>query len=347
MDFNAVNSLVRLRVAAGTLFSLAALTASAQARYHIDDLGGAPMFGPRMALNAAGVGVGSSGTTTIYDHGTVTNLRLAGGSPGNEGDGINDAGVIVGTSWDYGYNGTVWVYKDGRYTRVDTKDSFPGAHAMAGGINNLGQVAGSLQYPGNVGHPFLLRNGNLEDLGLPEGSTGAWAYGINDHHVVVGTASMPGFWGRAFAWSGGKMHVLPLPGNAQQGSAGAQGVNNAGVIVGSWFPDWNMPTHLVRWQDGVGTDLGALPGSSGVSLAYGINDAGTIVGSASMQFPDATSLAMVYDDANGMRDLNTLVDESGFGWQLSVAYAINASGQILGVGRYNDDSHAFLATPLP
>jgi hypothetical protein len=48
-----------------------------------------------------------------------------------------------------------------------------------------------------------------------------------------------------------------------------------------------------------------------------------------VQFPNATSLAMVSDDANGMRDLNTLVDESGIGWQLSIAHAINATGQIL------------------
>ena len=331
---------------AGAFLTLAASAASAQTRYHVDDLGGTPSFGPRMTLNASGVGVGTLGVATLYDHGSVTQVRTAIGSSGSDGAGINDAGTVVGTSWDFGHNGTAWLYANGQYKRIGTAARFPGSHAIAAGINNLGQVAGTLVFPGNVAHPFLWRNGKVIDLGMPEGSTGAWTQAINDHHVVVGSFNLPDFFGHAFAWENGVMHDLGLPGQATQGTSVASGLNNAGTIVGSWFPDWGAPTHAVRWIKGSGVDLGVLPGSDGISVAFAVNDAGTIVGQASMHLADPVALAMVYD-ASGMHDLNTLVDDTGAGWQLQIAYSINASGQILGVGRFGNESHAFLATPLP
>jgi len=331
---------------AGAVLSLAAMAATAQTRYHVEDLGPSPTLGPRMTVNASGVAVGTMGVATIYDHGTVTQVRTAVGTMGSDGAGINDAGTVVGTSWDFGHNGTVWLQSGGQYKRIGTAARFPGTHAIAAGINNLGQVAGSLVYPGNVAHPFLFRNGNVIDLGLPKGMVNGWAQAINDHHVVVGSVGLPDFTGRAFAWKNGAMNVLDLPGKATWGSATASGLNNVGTIVGSWFSEWNGPTHAVRWKDGVATDLGLLPGSEGISLAWAVNDAGVVVGEASMHFPDTTSLAMVYDGA-GMHDLNTLVDASGAGWSLEIAYSINAAGQILGVGTFGGDGHAFLATPLP
>ena len=45
-----------------------------------------------------------------------------------------------------------------------------------------------------------------------------------------------------------------------------------------------------------------------------------------------------------MYDLNNLMP-AGSGWVLEHATAINTSGQIVGVGRLNGQTRAFLATP--
>jgi len=46
-----------------------------------------------------------------------------------------------------------------------------------------------------------------------------------------------------------------------------------------------------------------------------------------------------------MQDLNNLIPPNS-GWSLSVAYAINKSGQITGQGTINGEQHGFLLTPV-
>ena len=45
-----------------------------------------------------------------------------------------------------------------------------------------------------------------------------------------------------------------------------------------------------------------------------------------------------------MTDLNSLVDPAS-GWNITIAQAINDSGQIVGGGTINGQTHAFLMTP--
>src|ERR687898_2708347 len=87
-------------------------------------------------------------------------------------------------------------------------------------------------------------------------------------------------------------------------------------------------------------DLGTLGGTQG-SSALGINDAGQVVGYSGI--PDGSLHAFLYSD-NQIYDLNTLISASS-GWVLEDATAINTSGQIVGEGRINGQSRAYLATP--
>jgi probable HAF family extracellular repeat protein len=78
-----------------------------------------------------------------------------------------------------------------------------------------------------------------------------------------------------------------------------------------------------------------LPGSS-LSAGNAINNLGQVV----VESGDA----FIWSQATGMLDLNGLIPANS-GWNLTWAFAINDSGQIVGQGLINGESHAFLLTP--
>jgi probable HAF family extracellular repeat protein len=89
------------------------------------------------------------------------------------------------------------------------------------------------------------------------------------------------------------------------------------------------------------TDLGTLPGDIS-SEATGINSAGQVVGestSSRLQSPRAT----LWQASGVAVDLNTFLS-AGSSWVLETASAINDSGQIVGSGQINGQSHAYRLT---
>jgi probable HAF family extracellular repeat protein len=141
---------------------------------------------------------------------------------------------------------------------------------------------------------------------------------------------------RGFIWTAatGMVELGTLGGN----NSYANGINSSGEVVGE--------ASLANGYDNaflaVGammTDLGTLGG--GNSYAYGINDSGTVVGYSAVAGGD--SHAFIY--VNGvMLDLNSLIG-NGSGWDLLEAYGINSTGEIVGEGMFDGESHAFLLDP--
>jgi probable HAF family extracellular repeat protein/T5SS/PEP-CTERM-associated repeat protein len=86
-------------------------------------------------------------------------------------------------------------------------------------------------------------------------------------------------------------------------------------------------------------DLGSLGGDW--SHALDINDTGQVVGNARNSI--SQNRAFLWENGQ-MKDLNNLIP-AGSGWALVSAEAINQSGQIVGFGVINGQTHAFLLTP--
>jgi probable HAF family extracellular repeat protein len=131
---------------------------------------------------------------------------------------------------------------------------------------------------------------------------------------------------------------------------GNQVLNNSGVIASSAdtsVPDPNAPdfcfnpdcflAHAVRWDKGVLTDLGTLPGNN--SKASAINARGWIVGISPTDVIDPViggpeNHAVLWKD-DQITDLGTM------GGTESVAVYVNNSGQVVGMATINTDPDPF------
>ena len=297
--------------------------------YSVNDLG---TLGSSTAIgfkiNDSGTVIGWAETVDGYSQafqsapgGTLQTLAALSASD-SYAMGINNAGVIAGTAYVNGQpHGVTW-------NGLTTTDL--GAGVFVTGINDPGAVIG-----GN-GHAFILINGVYRDLGvLPDGGWSS-ASGINQSGTVVGDSSLASGNFRGFVWNqqSGMVELGTLGGLDSH----ATGINQSGEVIGHASLASGYE-HAFSAVGAVMTDLGTLGGSS---YAYGINDSGTIVGYSWPANSD-NSHAFVY--LNGMMiDLNSLIS-SGAGWELLEAYGINNTGQIVGEGLLNGQSHAFRLDP--
>lgn len=114
-------------------------------------------------------------------------------------------------------------------------------------------------------------------------------------------------------------------------------VNTSGVVVGTARFPGETNDHAFRWENGTMTELQTLPGTW-TSAANDINDAGTIVGSISYGSPgsDSGSQAVTWTASTTTSSVHELQYDfqgaadhtSHYG---SVAYGINAQGDVVGV----------------
>ena len=243
--------------------------------------------------------------------------------------GVNDAGQIVGSFFNYGPHG--FLYTNGSFTQFDGP---PGAgNIFPSGINGADQIVGSF-YNGTTSHGFLDTGGSFTQLDPPGAYTAA-ASGINDAGQIVGSFSNgTGYHG--FLYSGGSFTQLDVPGAY---NTFASGINDAGQIVGSFVNNGASTSHGFLDTGGRFTQLD-VPGAAYFGTgAAGINDVGQIVGS----FNSAP--------AGGVLPSSGFLYSGGRFTQLdfpgaAVTYAsgINDAGQIVGNFNYNPGNNGFVAT---
>ncbi|MFE0809310.1 hypothetical protein ACFW34_17765 [Streptomyces sp. NPDC058848] len=152
---------------------------------------------------------------------------------------------------------------------------------------------------------------------------------VNDSRQAVGHSTTAGPSRHGFTWKAGTMSDLaPILDDPYAGSS-ANGLNDAGHVVGHTSVTSTDPSHAFLRRDGSTIDLGTGYGPGSMSSAEDINSAGQVVGVRSAA-PEAPRRAVLWENGT-IRDLGTLGGRTGSPYDTeSVAYAVNDGGQVVG-----------------
>jgi probable HAF family extracellular repeat protein len=352
-----------------TLAIMMFLAVSAKAEFRLFNLGA--LGGPlppgvnSVTINDRGEIIGNDASTKGIEHafyywdGAFHSL----GTNPCVATAINDAGRIVGsrqvlvtnvwysnpggppTGTNVGFAQQPVVFRDGSPVNL-----FPGInYGDAAGINDNGEIVGSVSLSNELAHGFAYVNGVTTDLG-----SGFQATGINNCGDIVGQGFPSPV---ALLYHGGVIEDLGTLGGS---FALPTSINDLAEVVGWSATTSNAENHAFLYRDGTMTDLGALgplppgtpvfPGGPAIlsySYAFAINNWGQVVGASTSTNGQR---AFLYWDGT-MVDLNCLVKlthingPAGF-LALTSASSINDRGQIVGEGSYwdgtNKTGNAFL-----
>jgi probable HAF family extracellular repeat protein len=338
-----------------TLFTTAtATTPSYYAVTNLGTLGGSNSYA--FGINDTGQVVGEAETSSgnshafLWKEGAMTDL-----DPLNSGNSfaidINNRGQVLSNFGSHGSttpSGSGFLWSNGTITNFSIHDYGSDDSIWPLGINDVGQVAGGFIVIGTPYiHACLLKDGNQTDLHTEFNfDAGSIAYEINNSGQVVGNVDftveidggvVPSNDYHAFFWKDGTMTDLGTLGGS---NSDASDINNKGQVVGEAKTSSDT-SHAFLWKDSTMIDLGTLDGYSN-SFAFGINNKGQVVGKA--ETSSGTSRAFFWKDGT-MTDLNSLIPANS-GWELTEAQSINKNGQIVGTGKFNGQTNAFLLTPV-
>lgn len=300
------------------------------------------------AVAADGTVVGANALDGFYRafriDGGIDELGTLGGGESIASD-INRHGLIVGYSHTVSDDLRAFLWTEGGTDGVpnnpEMRDlgTLGGAESQAYAINDSNQVTGYAQTDKRE-HAFIYRDGVMVDIGDSIGGLpNSFGFDINEAGHVAGAAYNAGYSApHAFLYDGQMGRLL---GDLSGGESFALGLNDDDHVVGySSLSDGTE--HAFLYQSGVLEDLGTLGGQ--YSYAFAINNAQEVVGGSYIDAQNTAYHAFIWREGV-MEDLNAMLDSSGDGWLLIEARAINARGQIAGVGWAMGGERGFLLTP--
>jgi probable HAF family extracellular repeat protein len=245
-------------------------------------------------------------------------------------NGINNYGQIVGTFYPVHGEGTGFSWENGQFSILPSdrarRINDSGQWVETGDINNAGE---------RVEGAFIYDDNGATYLGSLGGGTNS--LGINNQKQVVGTSGTAGGRSHAYFWENDVMVDLGTLGDDNNTNSFGCDINDQTQIIGRSFGTGDGVEHAFLYTFGTGMiDLGTLNERETVPNA--INNKGQIVG--------YSNRAWIWDELNGMQDLNNLIDIDS-GWNLQRAMDINDNGWIVGTGFLDGERHGFLLKPVP
>jgi probable HAF family extracellular repeat protein len=283
----------------------------------------------------------------FYDGTDIHYIGTPGGAWGSDLLGVNDLGEAVGKTWaDDGR--AVLRRANGSVRRLGT---LGGSTSYAMSINNLSQVVGKSDLPGDAeSRAFVWEDGVMQALPVL-GGTQARAAWINDAGQIVGssTTDTDGLQQFGVLWDDGV--VTRLPPIYPEKSNIAYYIHNDGSIAGriSFPGSGGFVDRAAIWRDGeVDLVLGTLADGSpeapyGSSIATGVNASGVVVGESTNA--QGHVVPFVYRDGE-MIQLDELMPEPWVAIHIGSG-AINDAGQIAVTAVGTDQfSYALLLTPV-
>jgi uncharacterized membrane protein len=246
--------------------------------------------------------------------------------------GLNNSGQMMSYQYFRDHDGTVInVSGDSVYTIISD-------------LNDVGQYVGVSQsandslYPGRA-TIWDHNAGTQKQMGTPAamGDRGSYATAVNNIGQVAGFFNDEiGY--EAFLWDSRNDTEISL-GN---GVEVTMDINENGQIL-CGYKDESGNFYRGIWDHGNVTNIGEWHADS-------INNSGHVVGekiwAESTQGPSPLLFnALLWEDGI-LYDLDDLIPADS-GWDLTTAVKINNRDQIIGVGVFNNEGHAYLLTPIP
>ena len=280
----------------------------------------------------------------LYSAGTMKDLGTLGGFI-SEAAGIGRLGHVVGNSLTNSGYAHAFVWTAGSMKDLGV---LPGHYeSYAFGVNDSGYAVGYSTSGSTDEKAFVYSAGVMKNLGVLTGGTRSRAAAINSLGHVVGYSTLSGYREHAFVHSDGTMKDLGTIGGNAAGNSRAVDINDKGQIAGTSTVGADLSVmHAFLYMNGSFQDLGTLAGYP-FSYARGLNGNGHVVGFAAAtedRFTGDQKRAFLYRDGR-LLDLNDAI-APGSAWTLLQANAINDSGAIVGTGKINGETRAFLLTPL-
>jgi probable HAF family extracellular repeat protein len=316
------------------------------------------------AINDEGVVGGSSQTSSSVVHAirwargsAPEDLGALGRGNASASAGINRALTVVGVANVTSVASHAFVYANRgpikELPHLDFGGLSPATQTFgASGVNDAGLIVGTS--PLQLGAPtfaaytraVVWKAGAITDLGSL-GDTNSTGSAVNASGWVTGSTSTPAAAEHAFLWNeAGMKDIGVCPGaTTSQGRA----INAAGDIAGwCFFPQVNgypdghpAVRHAFLWTASAGMrDLGSVGTRRGDVLGIGADD--TVIGFTVSS--TGAHVAFVAPAGGAMQALDTLLPPDS-GWVLTEARAINAAGQIAGVGTLNGVARGFVLSP--